>query len=175
LKVTFNNETGAIVCDPWYTGIMMERIAGKATQESVMRVLSGFRFGVRTDVARKVMNNRDAAAVLFWHLGPMKSREMIALLRAWRGKCVHLRNGDFDLSFTYLFNTSRNGGYGCVAQHIMQRGWKMSGEGWSGIVSHRQAEAKKTFFRRTYWYRVKVGTYAPTTECAKRVFELGLQ
>lgn len=176
LKVTFNNETGAIVCDPWYTGIMMERIAGKATEESVMRVLGGFRHGTRTNVARRVLDNRDAAAVLFWHLGPMRTRDIKRLLRQWRGKSNPSWNkGEpFDLAFTYLFNAGRHGNYGSVGQTAMTPGnWMYHG---GGMVRHEKDFGMPgTNFRRTYWYRVRTGVYAPTVECAKRLFELGLQ
>ncbi len=151
---------------------MMERIAGKATQESVMRVLSGFRFGVRTNVAKKVLDNRDAAAVLFWHLGPMRTREIQGLLRQWRRT---QRSGEsYNLIFTYLFNADRHGNYGSVGQTAMTRGnWMYHGGG--KVASETDFGMAGTNFRRTYWYRVKVGVYAPTVECAKRVFELGLQ
>jgi len=137
----------------------------------VLALLLAFRHGHHTNIAKGVMNNRDACAFILWRLGPMKARDIQNLLNDWRGPSTNQWNRGRPLAQTYLFNSSHSGGYGCVADEPMQRGWHMSNEGWSGIT--RPASDRKTFFRRTYWYRVAKGTYAPTVECAKRMTELG--
>lgn len=142
----------------------------------VLALLLAFRHGHRTDLAKGTMNNRDACALILWKLGPTSKADLTSLLNEWRGPSTNEWNRGRPLAQTYLFNSSRSGGYGCVAEEPMQRGWHMSNEGWSGIV-RPAAAAKgdtKTFFRRTYWYRLAKGTYAPTVECAKRMAELGL-
>jgi hypothetical protein len=143
-----------------------------------LAILLAFRHGHHTNVAKRTMNNRDACAFLLWRLGPMKVGDIRKVLNAWRGPSTNrwVKPGR-PLAQTYLFNSSASGGYGCVADDPMQRGWTMSNDGWSGIVKHgwNPTDARKTFFRRTYWYRPAKGTYAPTLECAKRIVELGLE
>jgi len=141
----------------------------------ILALLLTFRHGHHTNIAKGVMNNRDACALILWKLGPMKKSHIISLLNDWREPKFNKWTGTHvDRAQTYLFNSSRSGGYGCVADHPMQRGNHMSNVGWSGIVSDKRGEpGMKTFFRRTYWYRLTKGTYAPTVECAKRMTELG--
>lgn len=140
----------------------------------VLFVLLAYRHGHHTNLAKGVMNNRDACAFILWKLGPMKLRDIKNILNEWRGLSTNQWNRGRALAQTYLFNSSRSGGYGCVADEPMQRGNHMCNKGWSGIVSDPNREfAPKTFFRRTYWYRIAKGTYAPSVECANRMAELG--
>lgn len=147
-----------------------------SNRTEVLATLLAFRHGHRTNLVKGVMNNRDACAFILWRLGPMKIADITSLLNEWRGPSTNKWFHGRPLAQTYLFNSSRSGGYGCVAAEPMQRGWHMSNEGWSGIVSdkRRASVVEKTFFRRTYWYRLTKGTYAPTVECAKRMAELDL-
>jgi len=140
-----------------YDSIMISR------RDEVLTLLTAFRHGYHTNVAKSVMNNRDACALILWKMGPQTKSQLTSILNAWRGK---------PRAQTYLFNSSHSGGYGCVAVDPMQRGWTMSNDGWSGIV-RQPSPGFKTFFRRTYWYRISKGTYAPTAECTKRMAELG--
>lgn len=140
----------------------------------VLSVLLAFRHGYHTNLAKGVMNNRDACAFILWRLGPTKMADLKSILNEWRGPSTNAYNRGKPLAQTYLFNSSHAGGYGCVAEEPMQMGWHMSNEGWSGIVTRKAQASMKTFFRRTYWYRLAKGTYAPTVECAKRMAELGL-
>ena len=128
----------------------------------VFEKLCTFKFGTRTDVKKRILNNHDAAAFLFWHLGPTTSREMIALLRRWRW--VDTGNG-LNLSYTYLFNTCVTSGYGFVAKDVMSRG---------NFLQTYSYGSKTKSFRRTYWFRAERGLYVATVECAKRITELGL-
>ncbi len=140
----------------------------------VFEKLCTFKFGRDTDTNKGVLNNRDAAAFLFWHIGPTSSKEMTSLLRKWRGKVPHYSGGMTDLSYTYLFNTSDSGNYGNVAPNAMYPGHWMHTNG--GGIARRFAgdDTKGLHFRRTYWYRIERGLYAATVECAKRMTELGL-
>jgi hypothetical protein len=142
----------------------------------ILATLLAFQHGHHTNVAKRTMNNRDACAFILWRLGPTHMRELKSILNEWRGPSTNAWNKGRPLAQTYLFNSSRSGGYGCVADEPMQRGWHMSNDGWSGIVSQPGGKRgdMNTFFRRTYWYRLRKGTYAPTVECAKRMAELGL-
>ena len=143
----------------------------------VLSVLLALRHGHHTNLAKGVINNRDACAFILWRLGPTKMADLKAILNEWRGPSTNEWNRGRALAQTYLFNSSHAGGYGCVAEEPMQRGWHMSNEGWSGIVRRKgttNGRDIKTFFRRTYWYRLAKGTYAPTVECAARMAELGL-
>lgn len=144
----------------------------------ILDFLRTFHHGHHTNMAKGIMNNRDACAFIFWRLGPTKVVDVISLLNEWRGPSTDRWTHGRPLLQTYLFNSSRSGGYGCVADEPMQRGWNMCNEDWSGIVTRRCScsgrKMPKTFFRRTYWYRLSRGIYAPTVECAKRMGELGL-
>jgi hypothetical protein len=154
-------------------------------KEEILSVLKNYRHGFRTDLNKKVLNNRDACAFIVWMMGPSKVSVIINILREWRGK-VNIDTAQFpggiDLCFTYLFNTSYTGGYGCVGESALTRGNWMSNMGWNGVLAEERMERYKqnygqdfrVFFRRTYWFRSAPGVYAPTVECAKRMTELQL-
>jgi len=80
-----------------------------------------------------------------------------------------------------MFNTSRTGGYGCVGKDITAKGtWMYSDRRCSYELPMYDQNNKRPFgasysvsFRRQYWYRAKVGLYAPTRECYKRMAEIG--
>lgn len=139
----------------------------------IFEKLCTFKHGRNTNVKKGILNNRDAGAFLFWHIGPMKVREVMDLLRQWRGDVVHYAGGMTKLCFTYMFNDSYSGNYGCVGSSAMCPGIWMYHSG--GKVTDPTQHGKKGMnFRRTYWYRIAKGHYAPTVECAKRMKELNL-
>ena len=92
--------------------------------------------------------------------GLSKTGQVIRALRNWRGE---------KLAFVYLFNTSGSGGYGFVGKSV---------DSISNAV-YRTCTLKKGKLvngsatqRRTYWYRVKNGTYALTLQGFLRLSEL---
>lgn len=108
------------------------------------------------------VTNHDAALLILHKLGgTATSRQIIEALKVFR------RNPE--LKFTYLWNTSPSGGYGFVGGNV---------NSVSNRVFHQPANYKKSGCatqRRTYWYRVKRGTYALTTEGLRRLGELQAQ
>ncbi len=120
-----------------------------------------------TNLSKGVINNRDAVAYIFAKCGPMKTREVKDILNLWRHweGTTWTCDGETaaNLSWNYLFNTSTSGGYGCVGNSFNSKGIQMHGYSGSG---------GPTWFRRHYWFRVKIGHYAPTLECFKRMSEL---
>lgn len=163
------------------------------TVKEALGFLGNLKFNVRTDLAKGRINNRDAMAYLFYKVGPMRLSEVRDAMMMWRfgeASYTHIKCKDYDwhakkernvvrkipkMGFSYAFNVSSSGGYGCVGDNVMTRGnWMTTGEGYCGIA-HKQEHVKgKTFFRRTYWFRSGKGTYAPTLECMKRIQELGI-
>lgn len=156
------------------------------TRETVIAALKRFKHGYKTDGFKCTLNNRDAAAYVFASLGPLSLKEITSILREWRPD--HGMNGAKNLHFTYMFNTSRTGGYGCVGRDVAAKGvWMFSDKYTSHEIPYQDqdpesvAAARKNilyktgsiFFRRQYWYRAKPGLYAPTLECFKRMAEIG--
>lgn len=74
--------------------------------------LIGFTYGTRTDIARRVLTNKDAALlILAANGGVMRVRDVKALLRGWRplGDGSSKNHAKYyptsELHFSYLFNT----------------------------------------------------------------------
>ncbi len=74
--------------------------------------LIGFRYGTRTDIAARILNNKDAALlILAANGGVMKVGDVKALLRGWRplGHGADKNHAKYypktELHFSYLFNT----------------------------------------------------------------------
>jgi len=156
--------------------------------------LLAFNFGVRSNLAKRTLNNRDAVAFLLFSCGPMKMREIVDAMNVWRNgsterkreKCSRfvMDRGDPTkfvrragtktvpkMGFTYMFNSSRSGGYGCVGANVFTKGIYMASE-WSGFSHLKHHVPGENYLRRTYWYRSAPGLYAPTLECAKRMSEI---
>ena len=98
------------------------------------------------------INNHDAALVLMAAVpgGLAKTGQLVRELREWRQE---------NRAFVYLWNTSGHGGYGFVGRNIYSV---------SNTVHHQDRVTQ----RRTYWYRVKNGTYALTLQGFRRMSEL---
>lgn len=149
-------------------------------KEEVLSVLQQYKHGFRTNLNKKVLNNRDACAFALWVMGPSKVRDIINVLKEWRGKVVSYQGGMTDLCFTYLFNASHSGGYGCVADNAFVQGVRMNRYGIVSDAGQRfvrtipETLKEPSFFRRQYWFRSAPGIYTPTLECAKRMTELQL-
>jgi hypothetical protein len=112
-------------------------------------------------------------------------------IRAWDKKSKGVFRNYSPIGLGYMFNTCHSGGYSFVADRIDQRGhWMHSSSGYvyrmhgaptnAGAMKARTHSAGRQddpgecdFFRRTYWYRVAKGHYAPSLECAKRMAEIG--
>ena len=122
------------------------------------------------------VTNHDAALLILHKLGgTATSKEIKKHLQAWRGlqprwhwqgpwgNATRVETQD-NLAFTYLFNTSQSGGYGFVGKDV---------NSVSNQVYHYHGDC--TTQRRTYWYRVKRGTYSLTTEGLCRLGELQAQ
>ena len=108
----------------------------------------------------RITNHDAALLVLHAAGGTATSKAIKAALKDFR------RNPS--LHFTYLFNTSQSGGYGFVGDNV---------NSVSNKVYHlpNQGGFDSTTQRRTYWYRVKRGTYALTLEGLRRLAELNDQ
>ena len=139
----------------------------------VLEKLMTFKFGVKTDTKKGILNNRDAVAFLFWHCGSLRFAEVRSMMQTWRGEIPHYSGGTSKPLFTYLFNAGRHGNYGSVGETAMTRGNVMYTNG-GGKADIGQFGEKGTSFRRTFWFRLDKGVYAPTLECGKRMLELGL-
>lgn len=119
--------------------------------------LNKFSHGVRTNMESGVINNQDACLILLHEMtkggggGIVTSAALKDGLRAWRP----------GLQFTYLFNTSSSGGYGFVGHSFNH-------------AANRVIDYKSSYLRKTYWYRVKTGQYALTSEGIQRLQELGV-
>lgn len=115
-----------------------------------------------TNLKAGKISNHDAALLVMHKSGGMvTSKDIKAALKDFR------RNPS--LHFTYLFNTSQSGGYGFVGKDV---------NSVSNEVYHYPsvlAGGGCTTQRRTYWYRVKPGTYALTLEGILRLGELQAQ
>ena len=158
--------------------------------------LLAFNFGVKSDLAKRTLNNRDAVAFLLFACGPMKMKEIVDVMNVWRNgseerEIVLVRRWIFDsndgpdgryvprmgtkvvpkMGFTYMFNSSRSGGYGCVGANAFTKGNYMARE-WSGFSNEKHHVPGENYLRRTYWYRSAPGIYAPTLECARRMSEI---
>ncbi len=152
-------------------------------------------FNVRTNLAKGRINNRDAIAYLMYTCGPLRLKEARDLMMAWRFGETKYTTETYQafnyetrtsrpatrkvpkMGFSYAFNTSRSGGYGCVGENHMSRGnWMHGGRyGMTGIASGPyNYDEDKAYMRRTYWYRASRGVYAPTLECLKRMRELNI-
>ncbi len=71
--------------------------------------LIGFTYGTRTDIARRILTNKDAALlILAANDGTMNVGDIKALLRGWRpfgdGSKDGVRYATGELHFSYLFN-----------------------------------------------------------------------
>ena len=129
--------------------------------------LRGLTHGFKTDLARRVVNNADAALIVLWeHGGLADLNELRSELQAWRpGR-----------QFTYLFNKYDGGGYGFVGQNFETASnaiWHAAYVVWGPRGIERQVDGHHSV-RRTYWYRRARGVYAITAEGLKRLGELGL-
>lgn len=173
-------------------GTIQERTLGMNTEPAIsfLRTLT---FNVRTNLAKGRINNRDAIAYLLYKCGPMRLSEIRDAMMEWRfGKAEYTSQTYQDynyetktskpvqrkvakMGFSYAFNSSSSGGYGCVAENPMTRGVWMNAGKYANGISHRQEYVKgETFFRRQYWWRAGKGIYAPSLECMKRMRELNL-
>lgn len=165
------------------------------SKAEALSFLGKLTFNVRTDLAKGRINNRDAIAYLIYKCGPLRLSEARDLMMTWRfGEATYTTQTYQAFSFrthtsrpatrkvpkmgfSYAFNTSNSGGYGCVGENHMSRGnWMHGGEfGMMGRAhgpSHNSED--KMYLRRTYWYRAGKGVYAPTLECLKRMRELNI-
>jgi len=116
----------------------------------------------RTYLNYNRITNHDAALLVLTAAGGVAtSRQIIEGLRAFR------RNPE--LKFTYLFNTSGYGGYGFVGRDVNSVSNKVYH--CPSVRGNRDCTTQ----RRTYWYRVKRGTYALTLEGIRRLAELNDQ
>jgi hypothetical protein len=113
----------------------------------------------RTALNYSRVTNHDAALLILHKLGgTATSKEIKKHLQAWRTQD--------NLAFTYLFNTSAHGGYGFVGKDV---------NSVSNQVYHCSEHGDCYTQRRTYWYRVKNGTYRLTLEGFRRLAELEAQ
>ena len=108
------------------------------------------------------INNHDATLIIMAAVpgGLAKTGQVVRELREWRQE---------KRAFVYLFNTSGSSGYGFVGKNV---------DSVSNTV-YRTCILKKGKLvngsvtqRRTYWYRVKNGTYALTLQGFLRLSEL---
>lgn len=113
-----------------------------------------------TNLKKLKINNHDAALLVIASEedGTSKTCDVIKALQSWRP----------GLAYTYLWNTSKYGGYGFVGQDV---------NSVSNEVYHQpnflRGDMKETVsYRRTYWYRVKTGHYRLTFEGFRRLAEL---
>lgn len=127
-------------------------------------LLSSLRHSNVTNLSVGKISNHDAALLII-AASPAaiaKSSQVAAGLRSWRGS-NHLH-------FTYLWNTSGYGGYGFVGRNFGSA---------SNPVSHHAPRGSGrpdcVTRRRTYWYRLKPGTYTLTLEGIRRLAELTTQ
>jgi hypothetical protein len=155
-----------------------EYLASVGLDPLIGATLQRFTYGY-TDVAACVLNNHDAAAVVFFLAGqPLRRQHVVRILQLWRGdiaKDVHktvLTKGPRGerfmswtkvadhgpLLFSCLFNGTISSSYGYVGRSRDSR-------------TNRVMPAGS---RRTYWYPTSRGWYASTVECVVRVEELGL-
>lgn len=119
----------------------------------------------RTALNYSRVTNHDAALLILHKLGgTATSKEIKKHLQAWRN-ATRVETQD-NLAFTYLFNTSSYGGYGFVGKDV---------NSVSNQVYHYSDHDDCYTQRRTYWYRVKRGTYSLTTEGLLRLGELQAQ
>lgn len=104
-----------------------------------------------TNLKKGKINNHDATLLIIASKedGITKTGDVIKQLQAWRGPA----------KFAYLWNTSGFGGYGFVGKDV-----NSSSNPVESFCSKHQ--------RRTYWYRVKRGTYRLTLEGFRRLAEL---
>jgi hypothetical protein len=162
-------------------------------EQRVIDHLQGFKLSRVTDISKKTLNNHDATMLIVTQLGAIKVGVITAILKAWRPMSRVFQEPIWDKDFTtrvvkdvqlhphynYLFNTAIFGNYGYVAKHPMQPGnWMRYNCSYSqhnmGPMQPKPVNDKniRDIFRRTYWYRVAWGTYAPTVEGMKRQKEL---
>lgn len=99
---------------------------------------AGYEYGVRTDLARGIINNKDAALLcLAVNGGILKTREIKNLLRAWRPRAGFVEkrvDGKFvkkvaDLHYSYLFNTY----YGHISTIFDHDEWRGSMRHYSKV------------------------------------------
>jgi len=119
-------------------------------------ILPGLSHSSYTNLKVGKISNHDATLLIMASSpdGLSKTREVIEALRKWRGNDT--------LRFTYLFNTSSFGGYGFVGKDVDAT--------YNTVYSYPHNTQ-----RRTYWYRVKNGTYRLTLEGFRRLAELEAQ
>jgi hypothetical protein len=124
------------------------------------------------------VTNHDAALLILHKLGgTATSKEIKKHLQAWRGPETRMASKnpmwcshpELPLAFTYLFNTSQSGGYGFVGKDVNS----VSNKVWHDPAVYNGKGCYTQ--RRTFWYRVKRGTYALTTEGLRRLGELEAQ
>jgi hypothetical protein len=131
-------------------------------------ILSTLRHCQVTNLAAGKISNHDAAALII-ATSPgtvARSADVIKQLRQWRAGA-----GQPDLSFTYLWNTSKFGGYGFVGRDFYSAFNAVEHE-----APRRGVRVKwTTSHRRTYWHRVKTGHYRLTLEGFRRLAELEAQ
>ncbi len=123
-------------------------------------ILPGLSHSSYTNLKVGKISNHDATLLIMASSpdGLSKTREVIEALRKWRGNDT--------LKFTYLFNTSSFGGYGFVGKDV---------NSVSNQVYHCSEHGDCYTQRRTYWYRVKNGTYRLTLKGFLRLAELEAQ
>ena len=119
-------------------------------------ILPGLSHSSYTNLKVGKISNHDATLLIMASSpdGLSKTREVIEALRKWRGNDT--------LKFTYLFNTSSFGGYGFVGKDV-------------DATRNTVYSYPRNTQRRTYWYRVKNGTYRLTLEGFRRLAELEAQ
>lgn len=155
----------------------------EATKETVIAHLRNFRHSSHTNVKERRLTNHDALAFIVFSLGTVSRKEIGEMMSVWRhGKGEYLTDSfpphrqRLRISFGYLLNTSTYGGYGFVGEDFDHTTNEVYGRR-SAVVTGRDGKKKWvirewTTERRTYWYRLAKGRYAPTLECAKRMAEL---
>jgi len=125
-----------------------------------------------TNLVKSKINNHDAALLVIASEESFlaKSSTVIKALQEWRETPTNVLK---PLAFTYLWNTSRYGGYGFVGRDVLSVSNKVFHE-----PNRRRGQTKECITqRRTYWYRVynngsSTGYYRLTFEGFRRLAEL---
>lgn len=152
-----------------------------AEQKEIEFPLFGFtggKCGRKTDVAKRVLSNRDACLLLLAANGPVcKTSTLITLLRAWRpleGMTYYSyrggqsRSGRHELCFKYLFNSY----YGHTCGNLQGRPYKpMYGRDGHPPVSYfwsnKRGEVKITIegYKRLAWLIQELGRECCLPDC----------
>jgi hypothetical protein len=120
-----------------------------------VNILSKFTHSQHTNFNKFTLTNHDAALIVIASQCVAKTKNVKAILRQWRNN---------NNTYEYLFNTSKYGGYGFVGKDINSIEEKIgsSWDYWKHITDWTDTIPYKTSMRKTYWFRIKPGYYAPT-------------